>query len=231
MNILAQTRLFYKNTQYLFLYSEGGFIKLYEHSAFLFHTHVKDFKLSCRFIKTVNRFVVSLGFPANSLEKWLGRYPIRQVNEKLQVCDFGHKVDEVEYHNWFELARSLANPADKYTRQTSLIEKQPVYKTVYDQYLDILRLSKNFARHIRIPLGDDTKMLLHLICRSVRQIYKVQDRTGLIDEIQTRCDHLMMNYQALCDLHQIKEDKFALLSEGIVSVRNQLEGLRRTVKA
>ena len=55
------------NTQSLFLYSEGGFIKLYEHSAYLFNTHVRDFKLSCRFVKTVNRYVVSLGFPANSL--------------------------------------------------------------------------------------------------------------------------------------------------------------------
>ena len=72
-------------------------MKAYERSAFFIHTYIKDFKLSKRYIKAVNMDVVSLGFPENTLPKWLNGY----------VYDYA---------------------ADRYTPNTSVIEKSPVYK-------------------------------------------------------------------------------------------------------
>ena len=39
------------------------FMKAYERSAFFAHTLIHEFKLSKRYIKTVNMDVISLGFP------------------------------------------------------------------------------------------------------------------------------------------------------------------------
>ena len=220
-----------QNSSCVILYLQGNFLRAYEHSAFLFHQHIHAFKLSYRYIQTVNRYVVSLGFPAFAMKKWMGRFPMQRKDEKTFVFDVNKKVDEVTYHNWKELVAGTANPGDKYTVQTRLIEKQPVFKVAYDQYIQVMGRSKNFSRHIRVPLGDETKTLLHRLCHEIRQLYDVEDRSGQIDRAQARCDELLLNYQALRDLREITSDCFALLSEGIVSVRTQLEGLRRTAKA
>ena len=110
------------NTNRIYLYRAGKFLKVYEHSAFLFHRYIADFKLSRRFIKTVNRYVISLGFPEANLKKWLYAYPVQELDEKRLVCDIEKSVDEVEYQEWTELARVQANPGDRYTVHTSVIE-------------------------------------------------------------------------------------------------------------
>ena len=125
------------NKDKIFLHAEGGFYKAYEHSAFLFHTRIKDFKLSYRFIKVVNRQVISLGFPMDSLARWSYNYPLTQLQDKLFCLEINETIDEVEYQNWTELARVCANPQDRYTVQTSIIEKQPVFKTAFDNLMSL----------------------------------------------------------------------------------------------
>ena len=39
------------------------FMKAYERSAFFAHTLIHDFKLSKQYIKTLNMYVILLGFP------------------------------------------------------------------------------------------------------------------------------------------------------------------------
>ena len=46
-----------QNTDSVWLYREGMFMKAYERSAFFAHTLIHEFKLSKRYIKTVNRDV------------------------------------------------------------------------------------------------------------------------------------------------------------------------------
>ena len=52
-----------QNTDSIWLYREGIFMKAYERSAFFAHTRIHEFKLSKRYIKTVNmdvNFTLSL---------------------------------------------------------------------------------------------------------------------------------------------------------------------------
>ena len=193
---------------------QGNFLRAYEHSAFLFHQYIHPFKLSYRHIQTVNRYVVSLGFPAIASRKWMGNYPMQRIDQKIFSFDINRTVDEVTFHNWKEMVAATANPEDKYTVQTRLIEKQPVFKVAYDQYIQVMNRSKNFSKHIRIPLGDETKTLLHLLCHEIRCLYDVPDRSALIDSAQGKCDDLLLNYQTLRDLREITPDCFALLCEG-----------------
>ena len=52
-----------QNEDSIYLYREGMFMKAYERSEFFAHTLIHEFKLSKRYIKTVNMDVISLGFP------------------------------------------------------------------------------------------------------------------------------------------------------------------------
>ena len=56
------------NTQIL-LHKEGLFVRAYEHSAYLFTSHIKLYNITKKFYKNVNQEVVYLGFPQSSLSK------------------------------------------------------------------------------------------------------------------------------------------------------------------
>ena len=52
------------------LFPEGKFFRAYEWSAWIVVTHINDFKVTRREIKTIERDVCYIGFPQESLEKW-----------------------------------------------------------------------------------------------------------------------------------------------------------------
>ncbi len=219
------------NENKIYLFREGSFLKAYEHSAFLFHRYIHEFKLSRRFIKTVNRPVISLGFPESSLKKWFYAYPVDTISEKLLCVDIEKSVDEVEYQNWTEIARIEANPGDRFTVHTGIIEGQPVYKTAYDILVHVIDMSKNIEKNMQVPFGLRMKSLSYDIAYGIKILYDLPDRSEQIDLIQKQCAELAFLIQLLRDKKQISLDSFAFESERIVSVSKQLEGLRRTAKA
>ena len=219
------------NKDKIFLHMEGGFYKAYEHSAYLFHTHVRDFKLSYRFIKACNRYVISLGFPIDSLAKWSYNYPLVQLQERLCYLETKETVDEVEYQNWTELARVSANPQDRYTIQTSIIEKQPIFKTAMDSLMSLLALTANVEKNMWDPYASKTKNLSYNLTYGIRILYDVGDRDSHIDKLSGYCGELLFLLQILKERKQISLKSYALESEKIVSVRKQLDSLRRKVKA
>ena len=220
------------NTDKLYLYREGMFLKAYERSAFLCHTYVHPFKLSRRFIKTVNRHVVSLGFPEVTLKKWLWAYPVHELSDKLLVCDIEKQVDEVAYQNFLEMASVEANPSDRYTVHTSQIERTPLWKTAYDLLNQVLDLSVNLSRNVREPLGDRLKTVCYEICLRIRDLYEVPGRNGYILDTLKLCREAMFLLQILSDRREISRDRaFPLAAERMDSVSRQLEGLRRKAMA
>lgn len=219
------------NTSKIYLHREGDFLRAYEHSAYFFHRYVSDFKLSRRFIQVVNRYVISLSFPSATLKKWLYAYPCQEYTKDILVCDIEKPWNEIEYQNWTELARIEANPGDRYTVYTSIIEHQPVYKTAYDSLGHILDLCKNVEKNMREPYAGKAKNLSYEITYGVRILYDVSDRNKHIEVIQAKCKEILFVLQVLKDKRQISLDAFALASERIVSVSKQLEGLRRTATA
>ena len=73
----------FQNEDSIYLYREGMFMKAYERSAFFAHTLIHKFKLSMRYIKTVNMDVISLGFPEQTVPKWLSGYVYEWVQDGL----------------------------------------------------------------------------------------------------------------------------------------------------
>ena len=119
-----------QNTDSIWLYREGLFMKAYERSAFFAHTLIHEFKLSKRYIKTVNMDVISLGFPEQTIPKWLNGYVYEWVQDGLLRCHMRKAFDEVEFHNWKEVVK--VNVGDRFTPHTAVIEKSPLYKVTYD---------------------------------------------------------------------------------------------------
>ena len=219
------------NVSTVVLYREGMFLKAYEHSAYLCHRYIHPFKLSRRFVKTVNRYVVSLGFPEQSLKKWLYAYPVNEESDKVLVVPFDRSVDEVDYNHWLEIASVIANPGDRYTRQTSLIENTPVYKTSYDLLMQGLDLARNTSKPLWDPYAMKLKHLTYQITWLVRTLYDIPDRSSQVDAIQAACRELSFVLQVLKDRREISLENYATASERTVSISSQTEGLRRTVKA
>ena len=62
--------------------------------------------------------VISLGFPEQTIPKWLNGYVYEWVQDGLLSCHMRQAFDEVEFHNWKEVV--------------SVIEKSPLYKVAYD---------------------------------------------------------------------------------------------------
>ena len=62
-------------------------MKAYERSAFFAHTQIHEFKLSKRYIKNVNMDVISLGFPEQTIPKWLNGYVYEWVQDGLKNTD------------------------------------------------------------------------------------------------------------------------------------------------
>ena len=48
--------------------------------------------------------VISLGFPEQTLPKWLNDYVYEWVQDGLLRCRMRKKFDEVEFYNWKEVA-------------------------------------------------------------------------------------------------------------------------------
>ena len=218
-----------QNEDSIWLYREGIFMKAYERSAYFAHTLIHEFKLSRRYIKTVNMDVISLGFPEQTVPKWLNGYMYEYIQDGLIRCRMRKKFDEVEFHNWKEVVK--VNVGDRFTPHTAVIEKAPVYKTAYDLLTQVLGFSVNVSKNVANPIGVRLKDLTYNLCYSIRILYDVADRNAHIGAALEYCNEIKFVLQLLKDLKEISINTYALASERIVSVSKQLSVLREKVKA
>ncbi len=213
-----------QNEDRIYLYREGLFLKAYDRSAYFAYVLVHPFKVSCRYVKSVNEDVFSLGFPEATLPKWLNGYVCEQVQPGLFSCRTRKAFDEVEYQNWKEAVS--VNVSNRYTPHTSMIEKTPVYKTSYDLFIQVCVLSANISKNVQNPLGLRLKDLGYRLSYSVRTMYDVSDQVAHIDGAIDIVKEMEYILQVLKDLKEISIKTFALASERTVSVGKQLSALR-----
>lgn len=212
------------NTDSIWLYREGIFMKAYDRSAFFVHTLVQPFKLSRRYIKTVNRDVISLGFPEQTLSKWMRGYVSENVCDGIVRFYTRIEFDEVAFQNWKEVV--AVNVGDHYTPNTAMIEKAPVYKTTYDLLLQVMDFSKNISKNAASSIGLRLKEKCYELSYAVRVLYDVPDRVAHLDLALGYASEVEFILQLLKDMKEISLNTFALSSERIVSISNQLSAFR-----
>ena len=217
------------NMDSIVLYHEGMFLKAYEHSCFRVYMLVPTFKLSKRYIKSAKAEVISLGFPATSLGRWLKGLKFEKREDGTEACVIGNTIDVEEYRRWKETVE--VNNPDNYTPHTSAMENTPVYKVAYDLLTQVMNLSANFSKNTASPFGTALKQRTYQMCYLIRRMYDVPDRDGQIAKAMEAVEEIKYLLQILCDWRQMSVAAFAEASERIVSVSKQLDGLRRKAKA
>ena len=201
-------------------------MKAYERSAFFAHTLIHEFKLSKRYIKTVNMDVISLGFPEQTIPKWLYGYVYEWVQDGLMRCHMRKAFDEVEFHNWKEVVS--VNVGDRFTPHTAVIEKSPVYKAAYDLMTQTMQLAANISKNVSNPVGIRIKELTYQLCYAIRMLYDVPDRDAQINKALDFCSEIKFALQVLKDLKEISVNTFALPVKGSCpSVSNSLRFVER----
>lgn len=217
------------NVDSIWLYREGMFMKAYERSAFFAHIYIHEFKLSKRYVKTVNMDIVSLGFPEQTIPKWLNGYIYEYVSEGLVRCHMRERYDEVKFQNWKDCV--TINAADRFTPNTSVIEKTPVYKTAYDLMIQIMTFSPNISKNALHPVGMRLKELAYQMCYLIRTMYDVACPADNMIKVIDICTEIKFNIQILKDMKEISVNTYALASERIASVSKQVSLLYQKAKA
>jgi len=99
MNIHKITTIEDQNTGKIYLHKEGFFWKAYQQSSYIFTQEIKAFKISKKWAKTVEREVVSIGFPENALEKFFNEEQLTKIDEK-QIVVTGYLFRVEDYQQW-----------------------------------------------------------------------------------------------------------------------------------
>lgn len=73
------------NTSIVYFYREGVFYKAYERSAYLFVHHIKPFQVKKRFVKSVKKEVVTIGFPTHSLYNYFSKEQVVEQENEAKV--------------------------------------------------------------------------------------------------------------------------------------------------
>lgn len=87
------------NTHFIRLYREGIFYKAYERSAYAFVTGVQPFMVKKRFVKSVDRTVVSIGFPSAGLHKHFAPERVKKLENGVEI-ELGHDIDIEAFEAW-----------------------------------------------------------------------------------------------------------------------------------
>lgn len=89
----------------LYLFKEGMFYKVYNQNAMWFVNHIKAYKVSSRFIKTVNQDIFSIGFPVSNLQKLQQQLKsikavIQQTTAHYVTYTIPHAIEKTNYLAW-----------------------------------------------------------------------------------------------------------------------------------
>jgi hypothetical protein len=94
MTLLEKTQKSSDNKVFT-LHKEGLFYKCYNKDAMVFVQHVKAYKISEKFIKSVGETVYSIGFPVSEVEK--GTLSLEFILGKISAASFMDKGQYIEF--------------------------------------------------------------------------------------------------------------------------------------
>lgn len=124
----------------ILLFAEGGFYRAYEHSAYCAVKYLHDFKVSCRFFKSVNQRVAMVGFPISSLVKFVSGNTVEQREDYAIIAlrEDLESIGEDDFVAWKDSQIST--------------ELEDVPKVSGRQKADILQRIQTFPLENRTPL-------------------------------------------------------------------------------
>lgn len=218
-----------KNNNVIYLHKNGNFLTCYNHSAFLFWKHIAQFKVTRKFIKSVNRNIEYLGFPYISKNKWLNKHPLNEINGVL-CYQINEEINEEEYIQWLDFCVEQTKKQESFTPYTLIIEGQPVFETAMSLVNDCIILGRNIPKTDLYPYGNELKNLSYELGYMIQTFYDYTDRKEAGNKVKQLIKKLQYNLKVLKNCGDISVNSFSLQSERTESIKKQIEVLCIKVK-
>lgn len=216
-----------KQSNEVVLFLEGKFWKAYEKSAYVL-TMLYGFKPTKRYVKLVGQEIISVGFPQESLQKYVGKEKT-VFSERLIRVWFNNDQNDDAFITWKTATRIKENkvlPVQKEEKRKPLPVDDiglPVFRVVYDLLLRLFQYCSKMSKDYRYTLGEDIKQKLlrmqvciyHANAEKQNKLPYITEALGLLVEVK-------LCVRILHDSKQLSLKRFALLCEQMVDAENQL---------
>ncbi len=212
----------------IILHKEGVFWVAYERSAYLFHTNVRHFRISRRFIKTIQKEIISLGFPQAVLPS-LRLDIVQKTETQITIATQPRETDFNTFIQNFNAWKSQATEAAPKQHQLQTHNSLPVYKAIYDLTLAFFRASPQIQKHHRYTLAEKIKNDLIHLTSLVHSAATTRNKEPYIKEARRVTEQIRVQMQLLRDLGQLTARTSAIINKGIESIAKQLALWHKTI--
>jgi hypothetical protein len=98
----------------------------------------------------------------------------------------------------------------------------PVYKTTYDLFLEIFKLTRNFRREYKFTIGQKLKDEVLDLMTNIYRANTKQRKSRTIQKARENIEVIRLLIRALKDLREISLKNFVKINEKIESISKQL---------
>ena len=239
--ILQQERE--RNINDLVLFWEGKFWKAYEQSAYVL-TRLYGFKPTKRYIKLIGEEVISVGFPEESLQKYLSNARVDREKKILRAWVQCPQSDQsfIEWKNATRIKEKQPNSplelggvpeggrglTNEQSLQPSRVKDigLPVFRLAYDLLLRLFHDCQKMSKDYRYTLGEDIKkrlLRLEVCIYHANDQKETEQKKRYITEALENLIEVKICVRILHDSKQLSLKQFAYLCEKMVEVEDQLK--------
>lgn len=243
--ILQQERE--RNINDLVLFLEGKFWKAYEQSAYVL-TRLYGFKPTKRYIKLIGEEVISVGFPEESLQKYLSNARVDREKKILRAWVQCPQSDQsfIEWKNATKIKekKEVTNPLytdpsapqggtspnseEELEKQSSRVKDigLPVFRLAYDLLLRLFHDCQKMSKDYRYTLGEDIKkrlLRLEVCIYHANDQKEAEQKRRYITEALENLIEVKICVRILHDSKQLSLKQFAYLCEKMVEVEDHLK--------
>lgn len=217
------------NSGYIYLHHNGIFWRAYNQSAYLYNRFVNDkYKVSCKYIQKYNRYILAVGMPVEAVVMLQRKYQVDVLNGGLfLIVRVPFVVNGVEYAGWEDAHRLSVKHSDRYTRLTSLIENQPVWKVAWDMLMSVLDVGAHVNKRYVDPAAMEARRNAYLLTEGLLFFYEAADRKAAADTLCVVARKVIFALQVLNAKEQCSDDRFSENMERLSSICGQLQALAK----
>ena len=221
------------------LIQDGLFYRVWEQSAWLFYSFLKEYKVMFRFYKNLQEELVFMGFPISVLQLYLGE--ARNLGWEVKVLNARHTLlcldSKVEPSSSFEAWRIEQLAGQSITskegvnksRQKAILK---AYRLSYDFSLDIYRVSAKINRDLKFSLGERLRFYVSSFSEFFHFIANdCADRLSQLSQALLDGLRIRLILRQLKDLRALSEKWWLRLSESLDMLIKQLDLWKSQIKS
>ncbi|MEA3448492.1 MAG: hypothetical protein U9Q98_08615 [Bacteroidota bacterium] len=150
-----------ENPDKILVHDEGLFYRLYNKSAFWWYDNIKPFKLNHKFVKTIDGYLVSMGFPASKWDEYKNRIKSNWISE----------IKEVQESVFVFKCNNILNNEQVNERIKDMVQKSNTYSPKKNEIDGII-----IDRVKTYPLANKTPFETMQFVAELQSMYKTKNQ-------------------------------------------------------